>query len=190
MFRDFVILVSSRIFYIRARFIQLLYQTTITKKKNLNCRTILGGCEWIALTLVPVTGLPLQLHSRILSIFFLYKYRSNSDYGHYCIIFDCIFSSLQISDWEAKILDLQNMGSTAEEKPQIPLLTPYQMGNFQLSHRYFIHLSVIPTYFNLNHFIWGLLKYWKVWCLRKPIWFSCIFIIAFINVVDSFVCFT
>ncbi|XP_042036430.1 putative 12-oxophytodienoate reductase 11 [Salvia splendens] len=27
------------------------------------------------------------------------------------------------------------MGNTAEEKPQIPLLTPYQMGNFQLSHR-------------------------------------------------------
>nr|QOC60026.1 12-oxo-phytodienoic acid reductase [Salvia miltiorrhiza] len=27
------------------------------------------------------------------------------------------------------------MGSTAEDKPQIPLLTPYKMGKFQLSHR-------------------------------------------------------
>lgn len=30
----------------------------------------------------------------------------------------------------------RSMGSTAEEKPRIPLLTPYKMGNFQLSHRY------------------------------------------------------
>ncbi|KAG6388890.1 hypothetical protein SASPL_150326 [Salvia splendens] len=30
---------------------------------------------------------------------------------------------------------IQNMGNTTEEKPQIPLLTPYKMGNFQLSHR-------------------------------------------------------
>ncbi|KAL1533868.1 12-oxophytodienoate reductase 1 [Salvia divinorum] len=34
-----------------------------------------------------------------------------------------------------KILICKNMGNTAEEKPQIPLLTPYKMGNFQLSHR-------------------------------------------------------
>nr|WCQ76799.1 OPR3-5 [Salvia miltiorrhiza] len=46
--------------------------------------------------------------------------------------FSILFNSQRESP---PLLICKNMGSTAEDKPQIPLLTPYKMGKFQLSHR-------------------------------------------------------